>query len=1276
MDDSNLSKLLQQLAKSDVDAKIDAVTKLQAEFKNEIDIPEPDAVIQAFKACLRISNQHLQTATLCALPSLLPLVLSHGSARPHPPADAPSTSSAGSTSVDLYGLRQVLNAFLPQGGVIDRLGDARDRPREKARETLALIGGYAFRAGGGSTLGRSRDGKTETPLQVFERFMKDSALASKVWRVREQALLALVDIRRTHHLFPIRPYLTLLVGTLEDSDANVRETARTAIVELFTGPGVTDAARADLKKELTKKGVRKTIVDGVLERILSKSMNSSTETPPAGKANGDAQPKPYIPPSLALQARKQTASAEAPPSGPASSGSRAVGSSTVASKVAGSSRVISPPPGPIPGTPIAESAADVDTVYVASARDLEVELTNMLRAFEGKETEHNWAPRDRAITRIRGMLKGDVHVRYTDTFLTHLKPMVDASLKTLASLRTTMVTNTTSLYNELAMALGPALDPAVETILLNLLKMAGFVKKITAQASQTSVTTVLTYTTPSPRVVITLLSSALQDRTPQARAHVADHLAKYLELHGARARHAIESMGLLDSLDKTLRKALADANPSARQSARVAFWAFEAVWPDRGQAILDAQDLTNRKAIEKANPNPSAQASTPNTAPVAKKSSVAAAIAASRAKAKAIAHAPPTLRHQATSTARTISPPKRSMSPSLSTGSSGSPPVSPRSRIMSGPSTRAPPPKAAPRLSHSRTSSSDSIPSTLHRPASPLAYTSNSSPRVSTIRRAMQTALPASPPAPATTITPPSPVARRSLGRTTALTHDQRTSLILPPSTDFDEDSLLTAVAIPLPDESDSDMELDESAQPLSFSTPYELHLPVSSPSPASFSPRSHTSSSARNNTLSTGSPPTAPGPVVEDALRARAEQAQSAAERLLELVEPDDAEAQPLLLQSDTVRAHAPAPATPARQKTAAVWKQAAAFQDSPQWSGPAASPSDSPWWRKRMALLNERNFLRGLDNGVVEGTLEEIVDMLDKKTADVALLKRAALFCVANPAIDPLSPLSVSNSFPANPSPFIASPALKAGSVMSGIWAQDKNFTRLFGALKRFVQPERDEETLEYALIVLWEMLEYQSQLMEGREADVFAILLHARYCGKASVLGATNVIRDALTSRLDAVYGLTTLHANLLAFAAEAPPTASSAEAKAATYAYGLIALGKFILRLPDEILEEELPRLKSTLISALSDPTSLVVREAAASAIIAAQLVLRDETHLFALLDGLPDDKKNLLTYLFDKHAARGAGAGSQVGPAVGVDRLEREMRRLDGRTATPPRPKMS
>lgn len=79
----------------------------------------------------------------------------------------------------------------------------------------------------------------------------------------------------------------------------------------------------------------------------------------------------------------------------------------------------------------------------------------------------------------------------------------------------------------------------------------------------------------------------------------------------------------------------------------------------------------------------------------------------------------------------------------------------------------------------------------------------------------------------------------------------------------------------------------------------------------------------------------------------------------------------------------------------------------------------------------------------------------------------------------------------------------------------------------------------------------------------------------------------------------------------------------------------------------------------------------MRESAAASIIAAQLVLQDEAHLFTLLDGLADDKKNLLTYLFDKHAVRAAGRDGTPAKS-GMEKLVKEMSRLDARTSTPSR----
>ena len=60
-------------------------------------------------------------------------------------------------------------------------------------------------------------------------------------------------MRRQNTTLPLKPFLPQLVELLEDTDGTVRECARQSVVELFTGSTVTDAARADLKKEMAKK---------------------------------------------------------------------------------------------------------------------------------------------------------------------------------------------------------------------------------------------------------------------------------------------------------------------------------------------------------------------------------------------------------------------------------------------------------------------------------------------------------------------------------------------------------------------------------------------------------------------------------------------------------------------------------------------------------------------------------------------------------------------------------------------------------------------------------------------------------------------------------------------------------------------------------------------------------------------------------------------------------------------------------------------------------------
>lgn len=174
--------------------------------------------------------------------------------------------------------------------------------------------------------------------------------------------MTLVGLRRAHHLFPIRPYLLQLVVSLEDTDGNVRECARQSVVKLFTGPGVTDAARADLKKEMVKKGVRKNIVDNVLSKLIAGGgVGSGPQS--EGSDNGDAGPvgkKDYIPPSLMLAGRKPT---DDPGINTGPGGMSRTTSTKEISRPASRSAMVSPTG--LQSPTVESSAAEVQPVYVS-----------------------------------------------------------------------------------------------------------------------------------------------------------------------------------------------------------------------------------------------------------------------------------------------------------------------------------------------------------------------------------------------------------------------------------------------------------------------------------------------------------------------------------------------------------------------------------------------------------------------------------------------------------------------------------------------------------------------------------------------------------------------------------------------------------------------------------------------------------------------------------------------------------------------------------------------
>lgn len=56
----------------------------------------------------------------------------------------------------------------------------------------------------------------------------------------------------------------------------------------------------------------------------------------------------------------------------------------------------------------------------------------MLKCYKDKETEHNWEARERSITRVRGILRGNAPEAYLDVLVQGIKHMMDGIIKAVS----------------------------------------------------------------------------------------------------------------------------------------------------------------------------------------------------------------------------------------------------------------------------------------------------------------------------------------------------------------------------------------------------------------------------------------------------------------------------------------------------------------------------------------------------------------------------------------------------------------------------------------------------------------------------------------------------------------------------------------------------------------------------------------------------------------------------------------------------------------------------
>lgn len=206
-------------------------------------------------------------------------------------------------------------------------------------------------------------------------------------------------------------------------------------------------------------------------------------------------------------------------------------------------------------------------------------VRGMLNHFEGRESEQNWVSREKAVLALRRLTRGNAPQDYSQHYLSGIKSLLDGILKAVNSLRTTLSTTGCLLLQDVARTCGPAIDPMVEVLMQNLIKLCAGMKKISAQNGNSTVDAILANVSYNIRL-LQHISFACQDKNVQPRLFATGWLKTIIKKQ-ARHKGSVEHGGGVDLIDKCIKKGLADANPGVRESMRSTFWVFHQFWPDR-----------------------------------------------------------------------------------------------------------------------------------------------------------------------------------------------------------------------------------------------------------------------------------------------------------------------------------------------------------------------------------------------------------------------------------------------------------------------------------------------------------------------------------------------------------------------------------------------------------------------------------------------------------------------------------------------------------------------
>ncbi|PGH11109.1 hypothetical protein AJ79_05054 [Helicocarpus griseus UAMH5409] len=562
-----------------IEIKAQHLNKLKSEIKQK-NVPEIaiSTIFDAFRAAISSQHSSLSAAGFSALGHLLKR---------------------------LY-LQELQQAIAAQGRclyplLLERLGDHKERVRAQAAQAFS-------------------DFWQAAPVEV-EHHVLEVALVGKNPRAKETSMTWLATMTRERGVL-FRTYVPSLVACLEDADSGVRETAKVTVIDLFQN--APPRALSDLKKQLQSHNVRKSITNSILSNIgLDQEPSSTVQSQPKSDIlrpgssfsshRSQETPRPNSVLSHRSYSNGDTTSKEASMASGSVYGDASKppkGDPPRRDAVLSHSVSIESFPAVTGGPEIVETES-IDPLYVNSHREFDEMVREMLPYFEGKESEQNWMFREKSILKLRRLTKGNAPQDFQQSYLAGIKSLLDGIMKTAHSLRTTVSATGCHLIQDIARVNGPAIDPMVEIILQNMIKLCGGLKKISAQNGNLAVDAVIGNVSYTSRIMQHIWG-ACQDKNVQPRLFATGWIQTIISRHGSH-KGLLEHSGGVDVLEKCIKKGLGDANPGVRENMRGTYWAFARLWPDRAEGIMSTLDAKSKSLLERDPGNPNIDPNAVNT---------------------------------------------------------------------------------------------------------------------------------------------------------------------------------------------------------------------------------------------------------------------------------------------------------------------------------------------------------------------------------------------------------------------------------------------------------------------------------------------------------------------------------------------------------------------------------------------------------------------------------------------------------------------------------------